>query len=198
MKVITIGREVDNDVVIDDGYASRHHLQIVQSDNGVYKLADFGSSNGTYVNGQRVKGEIVLEPNDVVRIGNTTIPWRMYFEQVQSEARTKLDETPFVPPSPVKTNTRATLRVFREKKIAGMAIKFFVFVDGKKIGDLKSGVMLTCELDKGLHKLKITSFEKDISQEINISEGCNVVEVKVSIGLGFLVGRPHIDNIRYM
>jgi len=198
MKVITIGRGTDNDVVIDDGYASRHHLQIVQCDNGTYKLADFGSSNGTYVNGQRVKGEIVLEPNDIVRIGNTTIPWRMYFEQEQSEARTKLDETPFAPSSAVNTNTRATLKVIREKKIVGMAIKFSVLVDGKKIGDLKSGVTLTCELDKGPHKLKITSFEKDISQEINISDGCKVVEVKVSIGLGFLVGRPHIDDVKYM
>lgn len=85
MKVITIGRDIDNDVVIDDGYASRHHLQIVQCDDGTYKLADFGSSNGTYVNGQKVEGEIVLEPNDIVRVGNTTIPWRLYFEQGQQE-----------------------------------------------------------------------------------------------------------------
>ena len=115
MKVITIGRDIDNDVVIDDGYASRHHLQIVQCDDGTYKLADFGSSNGTYVNGQKVEGEIVLEPNDIVRVGNTTIPWRIYFEQEQP-AEELNDEAP-VPETPVpETPVPAAPAAKKEKK----------------------------------------------------------------------------------
>lgn len=80
MRVITIGRNEDNDVVINDAHASRYHLQIIQHDDGHYSLADFGSTNGTYVNGQKVSGESNLMLSDIVRIGNTTIPWRMYFE----------------------------------------------------------------------------------------------------------------------
>ena len=76
MRVVTIGRNNDNDVVINDAHASRYHLQIIQHDDGHYSLADFGSTNGTYVNGQKVSG-------------NTTIPWRMYFES-DNEIKTEL------------------------------------------------------------------------------------------------------------
>lgn len=80
MKVITVGRDSSSDKVIDDPYASQHHLQIIEHDDGHFSLADFGSTNGTYVNGQKVRGEVPLNDMDIVRIGNTTIPWRMYFE----------------------------------------------------------------------------------------------------------------------
>lgn len=85
MKVITIGRSEDNDVVINDPYATRNHLQIIQHDNGGFSLSDFGSTNGTFVNGQKVSGEIVLNEMDIVRIGNTTIPWRMYFDETEQD-----------------------------------------------------------------------------------------------------------------
>jgi hypothetical protein len=81
MKVITIGRSRDNDIVISDSYVSGHHLQIIQDDTGSFRLADFGSKNGTYVNGRKISGEIYLNPTDVVRIGNTTLPWKSYFIQ---------------------------------------------------------------------------------------------------------------------
>ena len=80
MKVVTIGRNEDNDVVIKDTHASRYHLQIIQHDDGHFSLSDFGSTNGTYVNGQKISGEIDLNQNDVIRIGNSTLPWRMYFD----------------------------------------------------------------------------------------------------------------------
>lgn len=82
MKVITIGRSNEgNDVIInDDPMVSRHHFQIVQDDDGSFRLADFGSTNGTYINGQKVSGEVELGENDIVRVGNTTIPWRQYFD----------------------------------------------------------------------------------------------------------------------
>ena len=80
MKVITIGRSEENDVVVNDAHASRHHMQIIQHDDGHYTLSDFGSTNGTYVNGQKISGEINLSLLDIVRIGNSTIPWRNYFE----------------------------------------------------------------------------------------------------------------------
>lgn len=80
MKVITIGRSNEgNDVVINDPLVSRHHFQIVQDDDGRFRLADFGSTNGTYINGQIVSGEVELDENDIIRVGNTIIPWKQYF-----------------------------------------------------------------------------------------------------------------------
>lgn len=81
MKVITIGRNPNNNVVIDDPKVSRHHLQIIQDDYGSFRIADFGSSNGTFVNGRRIYGEVALSENDIVRIGNTTVAWKQYFMQ---------------------------------------------------------------------------------------------------------------------
>jgi len=79
MKVITIGRHPKNDAVIHDSKVSRHHLQIIQDDGGNFRLADFGSTNGTFVNGAKVLGETPLHPNDVIQIGKTVLPWRSYF-----------------------------------------------------------------------------------------------------------------------
>lgn len=80
MKVVTIGRSFDNDVVINDFNVSRHHCQIILHDDGKYSLSDFGSTNGTYVNGQRVCGEIKLSTNDIVKIGTTILTWGNYFK----------------------------------------------------------------------------------------------------------------------
>jgi ABC-type multidrug transport system ATPase subunit len=63
----TIGREVDNHIVIPDLLASRHHARLVPTAKGV-QIQDI-SSNGTYVNGQRIKDAYLAE-NDIVTIAN--------------------------------------------------------------------------------------------------------------------------------
>ena len=83
MKVITIGRNYDNNIVVNDGKVSRVHLQIVQDDNGNVSVVDLNSANGTLVNGKRITGETRLHANDVVQIGNTTLPWQSYFTPAQ-------------------------------------------------------------------------------------------------------------------
>ena len=92
MKVITIGRSSENDVRINDPKVSRHHLQIVQHDDGSFSLADFGSLNGTFVNGQPVQGEIQLNSNDTIRIGNSTLAWKRYFSSTLQGDK-KIDKT---------------------------------------------------------------------------------------------------------
>lgn len=79
MKVVTVGRDTQNDVVIDDPYVGRNHLQIIQTDDGSFYIVDFGSKNGTYVNGNRIYGKMELSFSDVVQIGDTVLPWRTYF-----------------------------------------------------------------------------------------------------------------------
>jgi ABC transport system ATP-binding/permease protein len=64
----TIGRANDNDIVIQDVLASRHHAFLVQSPLGT-EIRDARSVNGTFVNGVRV-GSAVLNEGDVVTIGN--------------------------------------------------------------------------------------------------------------------------------
>lgn len=78
MKVITIGRDTDNDIVVDDSKVSRHHMQIV-CDGDDFSIVDLYSSNGTFVNDRRISCETPLYTGDVVRIGNSTLPWQTYF-----------------------------------------------------------------------------------------------------------------------
>lgn len=82
MKIIKIGRASLNDVVVNDPYVSGSHCQIIQDDRGGFVLIDTNSSNGTYVNGVLRHGEIRLNPADIVKIGNTILPWQTYFNNV--------------------------------------------------------------------------------------------------------------------
>lgn len=81
MKIVRIGRERDNDIILPAGdkSASRHHCQIIQENDGTYTLVDVGSTNGTYVNGVQRHGQVKLNRNDIVRAGNSTLPWQTYF-----------------------------------------------------------------------------------------------------------------------
>lgn len=80
MKVITIGRDTTNDVVISDVKVSRAHCQIVRNNEGVCSIVDLGSSNGTYVNGKRINSETQLQLHDIVRIGDTNLQWQNYIK----------------------------------------------------------------------------------------------------------------------
>jgi ABC-type multidrug transport system ATPase subunit len=65
---IKIGRADDNDIVIPEVLASRHHASLVPTANGT-EIRDNRSINGTFVNGSRVESA-VLKDGDVVTIGN--------------------------------------------------------------------------------------------------------------------------------
>jgi ABC transport system ATP-binding/permease protein len=67
----TIGRANDNDIVIQDVLASRHHAFLVPSPLGT-EIRDAHSVNGTFVNGVRV-GSAVLSEGDVITIGNVDL-----------------------------------------------------------------------------------------------------------------------------
>lgn len=77
MRVITIGRGQENDIVIQDPKVSKIHLQLV-SNGSICSAVDLNSTNGTYVNGRKISGEVYLRPNDTIRIGDTMLPWQTY------------------------------------------------------------------------------------------------------------------------
>lgn len=68
--VITLGRDITNDIVINDPEVSRHHCRLTQGGGG-YTLEDLGSTNGTFVNGQRLTGARQLQPGDMIGLGET-------------------------------------------------------------------------------------------------------------------------------
>jgi len=73
--VTTIGSVAGNTVLLTDTGVSRKHIGIKRVDSG-YELADLGSTNGVYVNGEKVARR-KLEVGDVIRVGTTEIVFRV-------------------------------------------------------------------------------------------------------------------------
>jgi ABC transport system ATP-binding/permease protein len=85
---VTIGRAGDNDIVVPDVLASRHHATLVLTPLGT-EIQD-RSSNGTFVNGTRV-GSAILSEGDVVTIGNVdlVVSGGMLVPRSETEAATR-------------------------------------------------------------------------------------------------------------
>jgi hypothetical protein len=69
---LTIGRDSTNGVAINDAEISRKHARLMFQ-GGKYVLEDLGSTNGTFVNGQRLAGPVVLKAGDVVSLGEQIV-----------------------------------------------------------------------------------------------------------------------------
>ncbi|MDR2930991.1 MAG: FHA domain-containing protein [Propionibacteriaceae bacterium] len=67
---VHIGRSEACELVLDDDYVSTMHALLSHRDDGSWVLKDLGSTNGTYVNGERITTETVVGPDDVIRIGD--------------------------------------------------------------------------------------------------------------------------------
>jgi pSer/pThr/pTyr-binding forkhead associated (FHA) protein len=98
-KEVSIGRSPDNIIMIDNPAVSHYHARVF-TEEGRLMLEDFGSLNGTFVNGQRVK-MVTLKPGDSIAIGKHTIVVMESREdsefatagQTMKPAAPKIDET---------------------------------------------------------------------------------------------------------
>lgn len=68
--VMTLGRDITNDIVINDREVSRHHMRLTRGAGG-FSLEDLGSTNGTFVNGKRITGITPLNNGDIIGLGET-------------------------------------------------------------------------------------------------------------------------------
>ncbi|HEX7955696.1 MAG TPA: FHA domain-containing protein, partial [Pyrinomonadaceae bacterium] len=66
---LRIGRAPDNDVVLDAPGVSRHHVSLTYDGGAQPVIADLGSTNGTFVNGQPLTERRLLHPQDLVFLG---------------------------------------------------------------------------------------------------------------------------------
>ena len=74
--VLAIGRLEDNDIVIDDdSFISSHHARIEIRPEGSW-VVDLGSTNGCFVNGQRVADERSVRKGDRIQVGSTVLEMR--------------------------------------------------------------------------------------------------------------------------
>jgi len=79
-KNITIGRDAENDLTIQDNSISRHHAKIEASDNG-YLLSDLQSQNGVFVNKNFIRSHWLIN-GDVITIGRHSIDYSYASEKL--------------------------------------------------------------------------------------------------------------------
>lgn len=65
---VTIGRKDDNAIVLSDTFVSSNHAKLYVRNNDFY-LEDLDSTNGTYINSNKVQGRVKLKVNDEIKIG---------------------------------------------------------------------------------------------------------------------------------
>ncbi|MCQ1946339.1 MULTISPECIES: DUF3662 and FHA domain-containing protein [unclassified Arthrobacter] len=73
---VVLGRSSEADILVDDTGVSRRHLEI-RTENGASRAIDLGSTNGSFVNGQKVQGEAVLTDGSTITMGRTRIVFRL-------------------------------------------------------------------------------------------------------------------------
>jgi pSer/pThr/pTyr-binding forkhead associated (FHA) protein len=84
---LTIGRFPDNDLVIDwDAEVSRAHARLEQAGGGWALVDDGLSRNGSFVNGERVRGRRRLHDGDTLRLGDSSLLFRSARPETESTA----------------------------------------------------------------------------------------------------------------
>jgi ABC-2 type transport system ATP-binding protein len=97
---MVVGRDPTGDVVIADPEVSSRHAQLT-SGNGTVSVEDIGSSNGTFVNGQRVTGRRELAPGDRVTFGATVLEVRLSEDPAEAAAAHAVTRERAIPMPPV-------------------------------------------------------------------------------------------------
>jgi hypothetical protein len=72
---ILVGRADDSTLVLTDDFASSRHARLTNR-GGQWYVEDLGSTNGTYLDQQRVQGPLLVQPGQPIRIGQTALELR--------------------------------------------------------------------------------------------------------------------------
>ena len=125
--VVTIGRAPTNDVVLDAGFVSQRHATIERRGTAIVVM-DLGSTNGTKVNGQRLRPRIPMQltsPSDEIQIGNMTLT-----VSVEEELKTTVSHSglpavggpPMIPQPAAPTALRLTLRDMATEEVKTLTL----------------------------------------------------------------------------
>jgi pSer/pThr/pTyr-binding forkhead associated (FHA) protein len=87
--LLKVGRALDNDVVLNIPFISDYHIELFQDVEGNVFMTDLKSSNGTFVNGQRLIGFLMLRAKDEVFLGSG---FKLQWEQILAEPKFSKDK----------------------------------------------------------------------------------------------------------
>ena len=103
--LISIGRTADNDVVIDNMGVSNHHAIISKKDN-LFFIEDLNSTNGTFLNSQKISSQQRISTQDSIIIGKHTLKFSEWSHSNNPGSS---------PTSPVNDSSDSTVMMSRSK-----------------------------------------------------------------------------------
>lgn len=141
-RTVLIGRDVTADLVIADSDVSARHASLVPTDGGL-ALEDHGSTNGTFVNGERLTGTQQLRAGDRIEIGAAVL-------EVRAPAAAPAQAPPRVPPSAEPLGPQA-LQATGLRQIQIPTVPVLAFVSGQRAGsELPVGAQIVVGRDLGV------------------------------------------------
>ena len=141
---ISLGREAQNDVVLDDASVSAFHAEILTMDDKVY-IVDLGSTNGVVVNGQKISGRTELKGGDTLLIANI----KAIFVDPSARVATQLMPAIDAPAAqPASTGNEATLRWQIRPVLGGRPVA----INGKTIVGRENSDLLIESPDKAISR----------------------------------------------
>ena len=129
---ISIGRDPDNDVVVNNAAVSRKHAKIyvneVTGSGTRYYIKDLGSRNGLFVNGEKITSR-QISPNDNITLGSIC---HLNWQDIQAAQRRKFRPAPPPPPPPPPPTIISEPTPKKDNNtglwVAGVAVLFFIFI----------------------------------------------------------------------
>lgn len=176
-QITRLGRAMESDIVILSNRASREHAQVRREGRKVF-LEDLGSTNGSFLNGERVMGSALLRDGDQVLVGDVTFTFH--------DPDTTTRESPFpeldvnVPAGEVRLNRR--LLTLSPKEFALLAYLFDH--RGKVCSKDEIGRAVWAEYQSGVFDYQIENLVRRLRTKIEIDPNSPVLLVTIR-GLGY-------------
>ena len=92
---VSLGRELDNDIILETEGVSRYHAKFFKKSEGTWFIEDLGSTNGCKINKKLIDGDQVLKEGDIINIGEQD--FRVGEEKSKTKSKVKATETPIIP-----------------------------------------------------------------------------------------------------
>lgn len=180
--VTHIGRGIENEIVIISNRASREHAVIRREGRKIF-LEDLGSTNGTFLNDERIMASTQLRDDDKIAIGEIVFTFH--------DPDTTTRETPF---PELDVNVKAG-EVRLNRKLLSLSPKEFALVAylyenrGKVCSKDEIGQMVWAEYQSGIFDYQIENLVRRLRTKIEIDPNSPVLLVTIR-GLGYKLTAP--------
>ena len=185
MRLIKIGSDQSNDIhkgFEKDPTVSRIHCEIFLDDKGNIFLTDKGSTNGTYVNGNKILEPQKLDDFDIIRAGNSVVDWKGFImtegkelneNQILDKSLINFehDNHEYLDKKSVKKNSLSKFFSFQNEYISGGTYWLRVFLQG----------VLIIVFGLGLYLIGVTVYKRAKSLQLS-NEVSIIFALFVSIG----------------